>query len=123
MYSIHLKRIYETKEKSDGYRILVDRLWPRGIKKEDAAIDEWAKGITPSPELRKHYHKDRSRFEEFTYSYIEELEDSEEVTEWLHHLRSILHERPVTFLYASKNTTQNHALVLKKWVDSKINTM
>lgn len=78
MPQIKIKRVYDDPEKSDGYRILVDRLWPRGIKKECLQYDEWAKEITPSPRLRSWFHNDISgHWEEFTSMYREELSHSE----------------------------------------------
>lgn len=73
MDTIKLKRIYETPQKTDGYRILVDRLWPRGIKKDDARLSYWFKEIAPSNELRKWFRHEESRFEEFRLKYKEEL--------------------------------------------------
>ena len=72
-HKILFKRIYELQEEQDGYRVLVDRLWPRGIKKEAAHLDEWTKEITPSTEIRKMYHQREMPFEGFSQAYIEEL--------------------------------------------------
>ena len=79
-----LKRIYEPASPEDGYRVLVDRLWPRGVKKADADISCWAKEITPSPDLRKWFHEDKEgRFETFSERYAKELESSPEVGEFI----------------------------------------
>ena len=77
MHEIHLKRVYEAAEPSDGVRVLVDRLWPRGIRKADLPYDAWPKEITPSPELRKLYHRGEMPFAGFREGYAEELEASE----------------------------------------------
>ena len=79
MSSIKIKRIYEAPDKSDGYRILVDRLWPRGIKKEYADIDEWSKDVAPSSELREWFGHDSEKFKEFTARYSKELHSKKEV--------------------------------------------
>lgn len=103
--NIQLKRIYDEPEPSDGYRVLVDRLWPRGVSKEDARLDAWLKELTPSDELRKWYHEDKEeRWAEFRTAYREELAGREEaMREALEELRG--HER-VTFLFAAKVTGQ-----------------
>src|SRR6185369_3253363 len=107
---IRIKRIYEPIESTDGYRVLVDRLWPRGIKKEKADIDLWLKEIAPSTELRKWVHADPGRWKQFVTKYHKELKDSEAVET----LKSIIKKhKTVTLLYATKNEEQNHALVLK----------
>lgn len=86
MHNIKIKRIYEEPAAGDGYRILVDRLWPRGMKKETACIDEWNKDIAPSTELRKKFHHQAETFLEFSALYKEELQTKTEV---LQRLRSI----------------------------------
>ena len=78
MSPIRIKRIYDPVEPGDGYRILVDRLWPRGMRKEQAALDQWAKSITPSTEIRKEFHHDPSSFSEFRQKYLFELENNPE---------------------------------------------
>ena len=105
------KRIYDSVDATDGYRVLVDRLWPRGISKERATLDEWAKGIAPSTELRKWFGHDPEKFTEFVKRYKSELEINPEFSnykkQWSEH-------KTVTLLYAAKNTTQNEAVVLQK---------
>ena len=83
MGEIRIKRIYEPPSTEDGYRILVDRLWPRGISKEKAALDEWAKDISPSTELRKEFHHDPSRMEDFQLKYTYELDHNERAEEFI----------------------------------------
>jgi uncharacterized protein YeaO (DUF488 family) len=108
---IQVKRIYDDYEPADGYRVLVDRLWPRGIKKENAHIDLWLKEIAPSTELRKWIHADMSKWKQFETKYKKELEDSEA----LGTLKSIVRKhKTVTLLYTAKGEEQNHALILKE---------
>jgi uncharacterized protein YeaO (DUF488 family) len=107
--AIELKRIYEEPTRSDGYRVLVDRLWPRGFTKEKAHIDEWAKEIAPSNELRKWFHADRTKWAEFKKKYLAELKDHEEK---LRELAARGEKGTVTLLYASTEAERNHAVVL-----------
>lgn len=107
--SIRIKRIHEPVVKSDGIRILVDRLWPRGITKERAQLDEWNKVLPPSNELRKAFHGGRMDFTAFTKAYRQELQGH---LEDLNRIRELAKERTVTLLYASVNAAQNHARVL-----------
>lgn len=113
---IRVKRIYEPAAPEDGYRILVDRLWPRGMTKADAAIDEWMKGIAPSPELRKEFAHRMERYAKFSASYLRELNSSPECAVLADHIREIARERPVTLLYAAKDPVYNHANVLRRWL-------
>ena len=106
-----VKRVYEQPDPDDGYRALVDRLWPRGMRKDKAAIDEWAKDLAPSAELRSWYHQDLdARREEFAARYREELSASEAVEDFL---RRTGGQERVTLLYAARDTQHNHALVLR----------
>ena len=110
--NIYMKRIYTDASDMDGKRILVDRLWPRGIKKEDAKIDLWAKEITPSTELRKWYHQDiEHRWDEFQQHYKAELLEQPEM---LQHIRKIAQHEKVTLMTAAKNELHNHVVVLKQ---------
>ena len=115
--SIKIKRIYEPYSTTDGYRILVDRLWPRGIKKEEAHIDKWLKEIAPSTELRKWFHRESEadHWAEFSNAYYAELKKSDAVDK----LRSYIEEyENVTLLFAVKNAEQNHAILLKKFIEN-----
>jgi uncharacterized protein YeaO (DUF488 family) len=117
LHMIQLKRIYDSPNETDGIRVLVDRLWPRGVKKEAAAIDCWVKELAPSNDLRKKYHCDRD-FDSFREAYLHELDTPEKVEAW----RCILNKaagQPVTFLYASKDRERNNAAVLKEWAEEK----
>lgn len=120
MNTIKVKRIYEETSYDDGYRILVDRLWPRGFTKEKANIDKWAKSISPSTELRKTFNHDAETMDEFTKKYIYELDTNEYSFEFINYVKEKLSESNVTFLYAAKNVDINHAIVLMKWIKEKI---
>lgn len=111
---IELKRIYEPYELSDGCRILVDRLWPRGIKKEAAKIDYWFKNVAPSSELRKWFHHQPERFEEFRHKYLMELETEKEKIQLIEEICHLVRIENITLLFAAKNRQYNHAIVLKE---------
>lgn len=107
---IRLKRIYAPAAPEDGTRVLVDRLWPRGIRKADAAIDRWDKEVAPSPALRTWFAHDPARWEEFRRRYGAELaERPAEVSELL----ALARAGPVTLLYGARDLEHNHALVLR----------
>lgn len=106
---IQIKRIYDEPEKQDGYRILVDRLWPRGMTKERAHLDEWNKEVAPSDELRKWFGHKMENFEEFSRKYKAELKDKGEE---LQRIRELAEDKMVTLLYAARDTDVNHARVL-----------
>lgn len=111
MFKVKCKRIYLPAEESDGYRVLVDRLWPRGIRKEDAKVDLWAKQLAPSTELRKWFAHIPERFDEFSKRYLSELKQNDEVTPIIDELRR--HD-VVTLLYSAKDEQHNNAVVLEK---------
>ena len=115
--TLKTKRIYEPAEESDGKRILVDRLWPRGMKKDRARLDAWPKEITPSADLRKLYHTGGIPFEGFEAAYLEELEASDEAKAFVETLREDLKAGDVTLVYATKNVEQNHVQVLVRWLE------
>ena len=119
MHEIHLKRVYEAAEPSDGVRVLVDRLWPRGIRKADLPYDVWAKEVTPSSELRTLYHRGEMPFAGFREGYAEELEASEGAAAFAERCREWLKTQNVTLLYAAKNQQENHAQVLAAWLRQK----
>lgn len=121
MYNIKVKRVYEDSSEDDGYRILIDRLWPRGISKEKINIQKWAKEITPSTELRKTFNHNPDTMEEFKERYYFELETNEHTVEFANLIKDKLQEGNVTLLYAAKNEEYNHAIVLKKWIEEKLN--
>ncbi|MEW2259539.1 DUF488 family protein [Streptomyces sp. NPDC047869] len=109
--SVRVRRIYEPPEADDGLRVLVDRLWPRGVSKDEAQVDEWLKGLTPSNELRKWFHGGEGSFEEFRGRYEAELA-APEAAELLDGLRKSVREGRVTLLTASKAPEQSHVSVL-----------
>ncbi|MES2371628.1 MAG: DUF488 family protein [Bacteroidota bacterium] len=111
---IKIKRIYLPYEPGDGYRILIDRLWPRGIKKEGSHIDTWMKDIAPSTELRKWYDHDPEKWEPFCKKYYTEIKGSAALEELKKKLRE---HATVTFLFSSKEEVYNHAIALKKYVE------
>lgn len=120
MNVIKIKRIYEELSEDDGYRILVDRLWPRGVSKEEAFIDEWAKEVTPSTEIRKEFNHNPDFMENFRHKYIFELDNNEDAKKFVMHLKKKLEEVNVTLLYAAKSEKINHAVILKEWLDEHI---
>jgi len=115
--SIQVKRIYEAAHLQDGYRILVDRLWPRGIKKDDAKIDLWLKDMAPSDALRKWFNHEPQKWEEFKERYGQELEENQDLVSQLS-----LHVKNghVTFLFAAKNETHNNAVALCEYLLGRV---
>ena len=111
--SVRVRRVYEPPEPDDGARVLVDRLWPRGLAKEAARVDEWPKAITPSTELRRWYHAGEGSYEEFGERYEAELATGE-AAELLDQVRELAREGQVTLLTASKTPDESHAAVLAR---------
>jgi uncharacterized protein YeaO (DUF488 family) len=109
--SIQLKRAYEPPAAADGTRILVDRLWPRGVKKTAAAIDKWAKDIAPSTELRQWFGHETDRWDEFRRRYTAELEQKADL---VNELRDLAQKGPITLVFSAHDQTHNDAVVLKK---------
>ena len=107
---IKIKRVYEQPDKNDGMRILVDRLWPRGLTKEKAGVDLWLKDIAPSTELRKWFNHDPDKWDEFKKRYLIELKENTEQV-WL--LKQELEKGVVTLVYGAKDKEHNEALVLQ----------
>jgi uncharacterized protein YeaO (DUF488 family) len=118
--NVKIKRIYEPPTSDDGYRVLVDRIWPRGISKEKAHLDEWAKSISPSAEIRKAFHHDADLMEEFKGKYLQELDNNEFAHDFVTRIRNKLEDAPVTLLYAAKDPTHNNAVILKEWLDQRL---
>lgn len=116
---IQIKRAYEPAKKSDGYRVLVDRLWPRGRKKEQLALDEWAKVLAPSPGLRKFFAHEPKRWEVFQSRYCRELHANVEAIEKLNALTQLARKKTVTLVYGAHDETYNHAAALKKIILSQ----
>jgi len=114
---IALKRVYDEASDSDAFRVLVDRLWPRGLTKAAARVDLWLRDLAPSNELRKWFHSNPEHWKEFRQKYLAELH-APAAEKALQELYDILdRERAVTLLYASKQTEQNNATVLKEFVE------
>ena len=109
---IKLKRIYQTPQREDGLRILVDRLWPRGISKEKSCVDLWLKGIAPSDSLRKWFSHDPEKWLEFRRRYFEELKGKRAALPTLRLLKR--KGKPITLLYAAKDPAHNNAVVLRE---------
>lgn len=116
--SVRVKRVYEDAKADDGYRVLVDRLWPRGVSRDEAAIDLWLKNVAPSTGLRRWFHADRERWPEFRKRYKTELSTNPAFAE----LCSLVREHGgrgqygVTLLYATRDPVHNHAVVLRDTV-------
>ncbi|MER7520650.1 DUF488 family protein [Streptomyces sp. NPDC126499] len=114
---VRVRRIYEPPEPDDGLRVLVDRLWPRGVSKADAHVDAWPKDLTPSTELRRWYHGPEGQYEEFRRRYERELAEPA-AAEALADLRSRAAEGPVTLLTAAKDPSHSHATVLTEVLEA-----
>lgn len=117
MGKLQVKRIYEAPAETDGSRFLVDRLWPRGIKKETAALAGWEKEIAPTNGLRRAFGHDPEKFPEFTAGYLQELEANPETGIFLEKIKKALAQGTVTLLYGAKDQEHNNAVVLKEWIE------
>lgn len=118
--NIQIKRVYEKAEPEDGYRMLVDRLWPRGIKKVDLKMDRWAKELAPSTEARKAFGHKAENFDSFKGRYLQELNQSEQAANAVEDLRKLA-PATVTLLYAAKDPQVNHAVILRDWLNERLN--
>ena len=114
--AILIKRIYEPVDKNDGYRILVDRLWPRGLKKEKAHIKEWAKSIAPSTEARVAFGHVPEHWSAFKQQYLQELQFNADIPYYLDKWENF---PTITLLYAAKDEEHNHALVLQEYLEKE----
>lgn len=112
-----IKRAYQDPEDEDGYRILVDRLWPRGVSKEKAKFDLWMKEIAPSNELRKWFGHETEKWEEFKNKYVDELAEKKELIKKLHDLENV--NKTITLIYSAKDEKQNNAVVLLELLEKK----
>ena len=112
--SISLKRAYEPAAKSDGVRILVDRIWPRGVTKAEAEIDHWAKYVAPTTDLRKWFRHDPEKWTEFQKKYRAELKGNPGLLD----IRELSHKGKVTLVYAAKDQLHNQAVTLKQVLDN-----
>jgi len=116
MVSYKIKRIYEATGEHDGFRVLIDRLWPRGIKKDDAHIDLWLKDLAPSTDLRKWFSHDDEKWLDFELRYQAELNSNSELKEIIHDFKQ---HKEITLLYAAHNKEHNNAVVLKEYLEKK----
>jgi uncharacterized protein YeaO (DUF488 family) len=112
--SIRLKRVYDEPAKADGHRVLVDRLWPRGLTKREAQIDEWLKEIAPSTVRRKWYKHDPDKWKEFKKKYAAELDEHRQQLE---KLAGEARKRTVTFLFSAKDIERNNAVALREYIE------
>lgn len=112
---VRVRRVYDAAGEDDGYRVLVDRLWPRGVSKEAAHVDEWVREVAPSDELRHWFGHDPELWEEFKQRYYSELEGDPAPS--LEHLRELVADRDVTLVYAAKDTEHNNAVALRELLE------
>lgn len=119
---IRVKRVYDPPERGDGKRFLVERLWPRGVKKDALPLEEWVKEVAPSTELRKWFGHDPDRWSEFQARYRKELREQEHEGEpnGLATLRQAAEHGDITLLYSAKDTKHNSALVLREFLEERL---
>lgn len=117
--TIRMKRVYEDAAQNDGYRVLIDRIWPRGVSKDEAALDAWIKDLAPSTELRKWFNHVPERWDGFRERYEAELAGNAAAQEALQDLRRRAHKHTVTLVFASRETRYNNAVFLKSLLDGK----
>ena len=120
MGELRWKRIYDTAEEDDGFRILIDRLWPRGISKADAQLGAWARDVAPSAALRSAYHKNETDYKTFAESYEKELHDNDEMTEFIEEIKNKLKTGNVTLLYASREPEHSQIPVLRSFIEKRL---
>ena len=114
---IRVKRIYEPAEPADGYRLLVDRLWPRGVSRESALLDAWMREIAPSAELRRWFGHEASRWQEFKRRYAVELGARQDLVA---EILSLARDRPVTLIYSARDTDHNQAVALADYIVARV---
>lgn len=117
---LKIKRVYTQLDSADGYRILVDRLWPRGLSQAKAQVDNWFKTIAPSSELRHDFHHDPALFPAFKAEYLAELHQNEQGPAFIQLVKDLLELGNVTLLYGAKDEQNNQAVVLKQWLETKL---
>lgn len=120
---IKIKRVYEKSEADDGYRVLVDKLWPRGIRKADLPYDYWAKELTPSTAARKAFGHKAENFDAFKERYLDELNTSDEARACAQQLEeNAMHagDSTITLLYAARDPKVNHAVILREWLEEQM---
>lgn len=116
MHKLKIKRVYEQVEESDGFRILTDRIWPRGISKDAACLEEWAKDVAPTPALRIWFAHKEENFASFKKQYDAELSANPAAACFAIHCNELLQEADVTLLYGARSKTCNHAVILRDWI-------
>ncbi|MEA5003572.1 MAG: DUF488 domain-containing protein [Christensenella sp.] len=117
---LKIKRVYDSAEEQDGYRILVDRLWPRGVSKEKADIGLWAKDIAPTPQLRKDFGHEPEKFPAFLEQYTKELEGNPSIEAFVDAVRERLAQGNVTLVYGARDTQHNDAVVLEAFLEQNL---
>ena len=120
MGELRWKRIYDTAEEEDGFRILVDRLWPRGISKADAQLGAWARDVAPSAALRSAFHRNETDYKTFAESYEKELQDNDEMTKFIEEIKNKLKTGNVTLLYASREPEHSQIPVLRSFIEKRL---
>ena len=120
MGELRWKRIYDTAEEDDGFRILIDRLWPRGISKADAQLGAWARDVAPSAALRSAFHKNEMDYKTFAEAYKKELHDNDEMTEFIEEIKNKLKTGNVTLLYASREPEHSQIPVLRSFIEKRL---
>lgn len=114
---IKIKRVYDEPAKEDGFRILIDRLWPRGFTKEKAAIDEWAKDLAPSTELRTWFRHSAVLWKDFEKKYLAELKQNKAMADFLEQHKD---KKRITLIFATKDLEHNHAIVLQEYLEEHL---
>lgn len=114
--TLHIKRAYEKPLKKDGYRVLVDRLWPRGVSKKEAVLDEWVKELAPSAQLRKWFDHDPERWKEFQEKYRAELKRNKALSDFVKQHQD---QKTITLVYGAKDTRHTHALILQEYLEKQ----
>ena len=120
MGKLRWKRVYDTAEEDDGFRILIDRLWPRGISKADAKLGDWARDVAPSAALRSAFHKNEMDYKTFAEVYEKELHDNDEMTEFIEEIKNKLKTGNVTLLYASREPEHSQIPVLRSFIEKRL---
>ena len=120
MGELRWKRIYDKAEEEDGFRILVDRLWPRGVGKAAAQLGDWARDVAPSAALRSAFHKNETDYKTFAEAYEKELHDNDEMTEFIKEIKNKLETGNVTLLYASREPERSQIPVLRSFIEKRL---
>ena len=120
MGELRWKRIYDTAEEDDGFRILIERLWPRGISKADAQLGAWARDVAPSAALRSAFHRNEMDYKTFAESYEKELQDNDEMTKFIEEIKNKLKTGNVTLLYASREPEHSQIPVLRSFIEKRL---